>query len=50
MATQKPRLNIALDEKERLMLEKIAADRGLSLSRMVGQLIREEHKRQEKRT
>lgn len=45
MATQKPRLNVTLDDKEREMLEEIAERRGISLARVVGQLIREEYER-----
>lgn len=49
MATQKPRLNVTLDEKERQMLEEIADRRGISLARVVGQLIREEYDRNYRR-
>jgi hypothetical protein len=45
VSTRKPRLNVTLTEDERLMLEAIAYDRGLSLARVVGQLIREEDER-----
>lgn len=45
MATQKPRLNVTLDNTERQMLEEIAERRGISLARVVGQLIREEYER-----
>jgi hypothetical protein len=40
VTTQKPRLNITLDDREREKLEKLAEDAGLSLSRTIGQLIR----------
>lgn len=45
MVTQKSRLNVTLDDKEREMIQEIASRRGLSLARVVGQLIREEYER-----
>lgn len=45
----KPRVNLVLEEDEREILERLAADERLSLSKFIGKLIREEDERAQRR-
>lgn len=45
----KPRLNIVLNEDEKATAERLAKERRLSVSQLIGQLIRDEAARERRR-